>query len=201
EKFENLYKYYKKTKEGKGKRQDGKHYRFFRQLEALYGGSGGGGETSKSASEMEPHFHGNNYRYTYSNDDVSMNLINTAATRDAPKYSDTCLVSASNCSDSVEISSGESDVRMAEDEKGKKKLKAKIMSFIDEQMSKLMEKQEIWMAKVMKTIEEKEQERIAREEKWRRQDALRIEREHSFWAGEKAWIESRDSALMEAFHR
>ncbi|XP_073156876.1 trihelix transcription factor PTL-like isoform X2 [Henckelia pumila] len=36
EKFENLYKYYKKTKEGKAGRQDGKHYRFFRQLEALY---------------------------------------------------------------------------------------------------------------------------------------------------------------------
>ncbi|XP_043693169.1 trihelix transcription factor PTL-like [Telopea speciosissima] len=37
EKFENLYKYYKKTKESKAGRQDGKHYRFFRQLEALYG--------------------------------------------------------------------------------------------------------------------------------------------------------------------
>ncbi|KAK1300862.1 Trihelix transcription factor PTL [Acorus calamus] len=37
EKPENLNKYYKKTKEGKAGRQDGKHYRFFRQLEALYG--------------------------------------------------------------------------------------------------------------------------------------------------------------------
>ena len=37
EKFENLYKYYKKTKEGKASRQDGKHYRFFRQLEAICG--------------------------------------------------------------------------------------------------------------------------------------------------------------------
>nr|GEV04584.1 hypothetical protein [Tanacetum cinerariifolium] len=37
EKFENLYKYYKKTKEGKVGKNDGKHYRFFRQLEALFG--------------------------------------------------------------------------------------------------------------------------------------------------------------------
>ncbi|XP_076911280.1 trihelix transcription factor PTL-like [Bidens hawaiensis] len=37
EKFENLYKYYKKTKEGKVGKSDGKHYRFFRQLEALVG--------------------------------------------------------------------------------------------------------------------------------------------------------------------
>ncbi|XP_024965733.1 trihelix transcription factor PTL-like [Cynara cardunculus var. scolymus] len=40
EKFENLYKYYKRTKEGKAGRQDGKHYRFFSQLEALYGERG-----------------------------------------------------------------------------------------------------------------------------------------------------------------
>ncbi|XP_071728598.1 trihelix transcription factor PTL-like [Rutidosis leptorrhynchoides] len=37
EKFENLYKYYKKTKEGKVGKNDGKHYRFFRQLDALFG--------------------------------------------------------------------------------------------------------------------------------------------------------------------
>ncbi|KAI3677206.1 hypothetical protein L1987_86829 [Smallanthus sonchifolius] len=37
EKFENLYKYYKKIKEGKAGRQDKKHYRFFHQLEAILG--------------------------------------------------------------------------------------------------------------------------------------------------------------------
>ncbi|KAF2289756.1 hypothetical protein GH714_038492 [Hevea brasiliensis] len=57
EKFENLYKYYKKTKEGKAGRQDGKHYRFFRQLEALYG------ETSNPASVPETQFIGNNLRF------------------------------------------------------------------------------------------------------------------------------------------
>ncbi|KAI8002216.1 Trihelix transcription factor PTL [Camellia lanceoleosa] len=35
DKFENLYKYYKKTKECKAGRHDSKHYRFFRQLQAL----------------------------------------------------------------------------------------------------------------------------------------------------------------------
>ncbi|KAI3757140.1 hypothetical protein L6452_04674 [Arctium lappa] len=37
EKFENLYKYYKKTKDGKVGKHDGRHYRFFAQLEALFG--------------------------------------------------------------------------------------------------------------------------------------------------------------------
>ncbi|KAH7281979.1 hypothetical protein KP509_35G006300 [Ceratopteris richardii] len=37
EKFENVHKYYKRSKEGKTGRQAGKSYRFFAQLEALYG--------------------------------------------------------------------------------------------------------------------------------------------------------------------
>ncbi|XP_038687666.1 trihelix transcription factor GTL1-like isoform X2 [Tripterygium wilfordii] len=36
EKFENVHKYYKRTKEGRAGRQDGKSYKFFEQLEALY---------------------------------------------------------------------------------------------------------------------------------------------------------------------
>lgn len=36
EKFENVQKYYKRTKEGRGGRQDGKTYKFFTQLEALH---------------------------------------------------------------------------------------------------------------------------------------------------------------------
>ncbi|XP_020573577.1 trihelix transcription factor GTL1-like [Phalaenopsis equestris] len=41
EKFENVHKYYKRTKEGRAGRQDGKSYRFFTQLEALHGSTGG----------------------------------------------------------------------------------------------------------------------------------------------------------------
>eukprot|EP00250_Pteridium_aquilinum_P010424 c19379_g2_i1 orf=78-1250(+) len=40
EKFENVHKYYKRTKDGKTGRQDGRSYRFFTQLEALYGKAG-----------------------------------------------------------------------------------------------------------------------------------------------------------------
>ncbi|KHG05349.1 Trihelix transcription factor GTL1 -like protein [Gossypium arboreum] len=35
EKFENVHKYYKRTKDGRGGRQDGKSYKFFSELEAL----------------------------------------------------------------------------------------------------------------------------------------------------------------------
>lgn len=40
-----------------------------------------------------------------------------------------------------------------------------------------------------------------REEEWRRQEVSRMDRERSFWAKERAWIESRDAALMDALQR
>lgn len=192
EKFENLYKYYKKTKEGKAGRQDGKHYRFFRQLEALYG------ESSSSASMSEAHLAAANYHSNFSN--------KSALLAQCPKLSDTSL-SLSNYSD-AETSSSDSDLNEAginNDHEGKLKKrnvwKVKIRDFIDSQMKKLMDKQEAWMEKMMRTIEDKERERMMREEEWRKQDAARIEREHKFWASERAWIEARDAALMEALHK
>lgn len=41
EKFENVHKYYKRTKESRAGRNDGKTYRFFTQLEALHGTAAG----------------------------------------------------------------------------------------------------------------------------------------------------------------
>ncbi|XP_022957886.1 trihelix transcription factor GTL1-like isoform X1 [Cucurbita moschata] len=51
EKFENVQKYYKRTKEGRGGRQDGKTYKFFTQLEALHNASA---SASASAAASTP---------------------------------------------------------------------------------------------------------------------------------------------------
>ncbi|XP_057779372.1 trihelix transcription factor PTL [Salvia miltiorrhiza] len=183
EKFENLYKYYKKTKEGKAGRQDGKHYRFFRQLEALYGGEPH--TTSASMSEAAGSYH--------------VSFPNKSALLSAPKLSDTSL-SLSNYSEAETSSSDDSDEgKMMIKKRGG--WKVKIREFIDVQMKKLMDKQEAWMEKMMKAMEEKERERAMREEEWRKHDAARIEREHKFWASERAWIEARDAALMDALHK
>ncbi|EOY08130.1 PREDICTED: trihelix transcription factor PTL [Theobroma cacao] len=198
EKFENLYKYYKKTKEGKAGRQDGKHYRFFRQLEALYG------ETSNSVSGPETQLIGNNFRFHGTPNS------NTQANQDVYHSQKLCdSLSLSNSSDFDTSSSDDNDLSTAgpmendSSEKRKKKRgsrswKAKIKEFIDSQMRKLMERQEAWLEKLTKTLEQKEQERVLREEEWRKEEAARIDREHKFWAKERAWIEARDAALMEA---
>ncbi|KAF5784173.1 putative transcription factor MYB family [Helianthus annuus] len=56
EKFENLYKYYKKIKEGKAGRQDKKHYRFFHQLEAICGETSANANANSVANTTSPPF-------------------------------------------------------------------------------------------------------------------------------------------------
>ncbi|XP_050380381.1 trihelix transcription factor PTL [Argentina anserina] len=210
EKFENLYKYYKKTKEGKAGRQDGKHYRFFRQLEALYG------ETSNNVagSSLPPdqsQFVGNNNNMNNNN--------NTFRYQAQPSHQHTTTAttyqstqSVSNSSDFDDSSSSEDnnvsaiapmDDDMLEMKRVRKRRgwKVKIKEFIDVQMRKMMEKQEEWLEKLMSTLEQKERERVLREDEWRKQEAGRVEREQQFWAKERAWIESRDKTLMEALHK
>lgn len=182
EKFENLYKYYKKTKEGKAGRHDGKNYRFFRQLEALYG------ENSNQTSLPETNFV-NNFNFQNPSKTTNQEVFNN---------NDHSLSLTTNSTD-FEIDTSSSD-----DEKGKRKSsgrrswKVKIREFIDSQMKKLVDKQEEWLSKLVKTLEDKEMERVLREEEWRTQEAKRVEKEQKFWSKERAWIEARDAALMEA---
>ncbi|CAL9204343.1 unnamed protein product [Musa hybrid cultivar] len=53
EKFENVHKYYKRKKDGRAGRQDGKTYRFYSELEALHS-TGGGGATTPAAIAARP---------------------------------------------------------------------------------------------------------------------------------------------------
>ncbi|KAI3814183.1 hypothetical protein L1987_18931 [Smallanthus sonchifolius] len=204
EKFENLYKYYKKTKEGKAGRQDGKHYRFFRQLEALYG------ETSTSpipTSVSDPHqqLGVDTCALQPSNNTNYQQLFKPAPSRlcDSPSFSnnssafDTSSSGYSNPNAFMEKTDRTTDKRRL----GKPGWKTKIKEFIDAQMRKVMEKQEEWMEKMMRSIEQKEKERVLREEEWRKEEAARFEKEHKFWANERAWMESRDAALMEALQK
>ncbi|KAL3825798.1 hypothetical protein ACJIZ3_021827 [Penstemon smallii] len=178
EKFDNLYKYYKRTKHAKAGRQDAKHYRH-----ALYG------ETNNS---------GGNFHYNFSNN-KNTSLLNTNNQESylGSKLSDTSL-GQSNLSDSDASSSEDSDKRK---KRSRKSWKVKVKNLINTQMKRLMDKQEEWMEKMMNTIERKEQDRILSEEEWRKQDAARTEQEHKLWASERAWIEARDCALIDSLYK
>ncbi|KAI8014798.1 Trihelix transcription factor PTL [Camellia lanceoleosa] len=194
EKFENLYKYYKKTKEGKAGRQDGKHYRFFRQLDALYGDN----NTTQPVSASETLLVGNNFEF---HNATNNNAQANQECFQAPRLCDSLSLSNSSEFDSSSSDDDNNSTEKKKKRRGRRSWKAKIRDFIDSQMRKLMEKQEELLEKMMKTLERKEQERMSREEEWRAQEAARIEREHKFWANERAWIEARDAALMETLQK
>lgn len=194
EKFENLYKYYKKTKEGKAGRHDGKHYRFFRQLEALYG------ENSNTTCLPETNFV-NNFNFQKNQEIFHHN--NNINNSNNKNICDDHSLSLTNSTDFDTSSCDDDDNDQSNDKRRKRKSgrrswKVKIKEFIDSQMKKLVEKQEEWLSKLVKTLEEKEKERVLRDEEWRKQEVKRVEREQKFWANERAWIEARDAALMEA---
>ena len=211
EKFENLYKYYKKTKEGKAGRQDGKHYRFFRQLEAIYGD-----QSSNQSSVLETHLGRNSLLYT----DLESQEVNHDHHQDSIKS----LSFSINNSSEFETSSSDNNedrdhlavapnFKMNNTDHGsimdhkmkgtirpgrnKNSWKAKVEEFVDSQLKKIMVTQENWMEKMLKSVMDKEEERVAKEEEWRRQEAARFEQEvNEFWAKERAWVEARDAALM-----
>lgn len=199
EKFENLYKYYKKTKEGKAGRQDGKNYRFFRQLEALYGDTSNNNQNiSLSESNLDHHNHSNSsllYQTQHNQEafpDQSLSLSNTSEFETAS--------SENNDNDDLSAIAFMMNQKSMENKQKrvKKSWKEKVKEYVDSQMQKLMESQEAWMERMLKTIEDKEQERLCKEEEWRNQEVARFDQAHEFWAKERAWIEARDAVVMEA---
>ncbi|TKY53054.1 Trihelix transcription factor PTL [Spatholobus suberectus] len=200
EKFENLYKYYKKTKEGKAGRHDGKHYRFFRQLEALYGDNSNTVSVPETNVVSSIHFQASSHAPSQTNQDKFQSHSN--------KHCDSLSLTNSTNFDTSSSDDDDNDHSMENEsmEKRRKRksgrsCKVKIKDFIDSQMRKMVDKQKEWLDKLVKTLEEKEKERMLREEEWRKQEANRLEREQKFWAKERAWIEARDAALMEALQK
>lgn len=206
EKFENLYKYYKKTKDGKAGRQDGKHYRFFRQLEAIYGDQSTTNQLS-SASDQTHQTGTLNPTLLYNHITATINQENQEVKLGAES------LSFSNNSTEFETSTSENngdDLSNSADDhfknekqrRVKKSWKAKVEEFVNSQMRKVMMTQEGWMEKMLKTIEDREDERLDKEKEWRKQEAERFNQQvHEFWAKERAWVETRDASIMEALRQ
>ncbi|CAN8297891.1 unnamed protein product [Cochlearia groenlandica] len=207
EKFENLYKYYKKTKEGKAGRQDGKHYRFFRQLEALYGDSNNklvscpNHNNTQFMSNNALHHHGHGGFHTQN---TMMNVVTTTTTSnihhnvDGFHHNQSLSLSNNYNSSELELMTSSSEGNDSISRRKKRTWKAKIKEFIDMNMKRLIERQDVWLEKLTKVIEDKEEERMMKEEEWRKVEAARMDKEHMFWAKERERMEARDSAVIEA---
>ncbi|KAK1310549.1 Trihelix transcription factor PTL [Acorus calamus] len=156
-------------------RQDGKHYRFFRQLDALYGDKQitltptiKDFNTNHSITTTTNHYH---YFPTIPNNKPD-------AFQAAPELSESPSLSNHSSDDFLETSSSDK-----EDDRQRNDWRSKMMrEFVDSQMRRFIEVQEAFLDKMLKTLENKVQERMLKEEVWKREETTRLKREHKLWA-------------------
>ncbi|CAL0299779.1 unnamed protein product [Lupinus luteus] len=226
EKFENLYKYYKKTKEGKASRQDGKHYRFFRQLEAICG-EPTSIHHNASTADNKTHHDAANTSAGFQSPTFATNQDNVNVDH-FPNHMSSESLSFSNLSDQLETSSSENNdedlsaiaymMSQSRDNSNKhkglelehgqsqgrvkKSWRGKIEEIVGSHMRKIIETQDAWMEKMLSVVERREQEMASKEEERKRKESMRFDQEvHELWAKERAWVEARDAALIKVVRK
>lgn len=174
EKFENIYKYHKRTKDVRSSRPNGKAYRFFEQLQALDGHTQLPSpspvkiqETTMVVRTAEPR-------------NVVQNAIPHSIVRNGN------LVE--NYTPTTSSSSKESE--------GMRKKKKKLTEYFEDLMKEVIEKQENLQKKFIDVLEKCEQDRIAREEEWKIQELDRIKRERELLVQERSIAAAKDAAVL-----
>lgn len=186
EKFENIYKYHKRTKDGRSGRQNGKNYRFFEQLELL---------DSQSL---------------FSSPSSNHNQINRMDTMPAPMPMPMTMIKpavSSGCQDfrmdktrgfnpefmSTSTSTTSSSGKESD---GSVKKKRKLAGYFERLMKEVLEKQEDLQNKFLEAIEKCERERKARDEAWKMQELARLKKEQEALAHERAISAAKDAAVI-----
>ncbi|XP_044954348.1 trihelix transcription factor GTL1-like isoform X1 [Hordeum vulgare subsp. vulgare] len=179
EKFENVDKYYRRTKEGRAGRQDGKNYRFFEELEALHAAAPQHNHPMATATTILP-------------DPRPLAM--------APAYPAAGLPDLSLSSNSESESDDGSDE--GEDQAGGGgRSNESMMALFEGMIKQITEKQDATQRLFLETLEKWEADRTAREEAWRRQELARISREREQHARERAAAAARDAALIAFLQR
>ncbi|XP_047315563.1 trihelix transcription factor DF1-like [Impatiens glandulifera] len=177
EKFENIYKYHKRTKECRSGRQNNKSYRFFEQLELL--------DYQSSLPLPSP-------SYIHSQEpSIMTSIVPTTKNpftipQNIPIRNSELFISTSTST----TSSSEKDII------GDDKKKKKLADFFERLMKEVLEKQESLQSKFIEALEKCEHDRIAREENWKTQELARIEREKELLAQERAIAAAKDAAVL-----
>ncbi|CAI0447905.1 unnamed protein product [Linum tenue] len=185
EKFENVYKYHKRTKDVRTSKQEGKNYRFFEQLAAFESQPPAGATPTPPpphpAATTMPAFNPPPPPQAQPAAFVTMaHHITTVPSTTVPPP-----VVAPPTSTS-------SEVELHPDGRHKRKRK----DFFERLMTEVVHKQEEMQRKFLEAIEKREHERMAREESWRMQEMSRINREREILAQERSIAAAKDAAVM-----
>lgn len=206
EKFENVYKYHKRTKDGRPGKHDGKTYKFFDQMKALENHNypippaapiqalpppppPSNPPTLPPAVTVPsisiPSFAQNNI--TIQPPPPQTRESNTLNPPPKAYFSDPVSNSISTSS------STSSDVELGG---GRGKRKRKWEDFFKKLMREVNEKQEEMQKKFLEAIDKREHERLVREEAWRMQEMARINREHEIIAQERSMAAAKDATVI-----
>ncbi|CAM0956523.1 unnamed protein product [Alopecurus aequalis] len=204
EKFENVHKYYKRTKDSRAGRNDGKTYRFFQQLEALHGPSGAASPVASPSPVVGvPGVVGPSAVRPLAEPPP----VGATAGMATPVVGGNLSFSTSNTEDYSDEEDSDDEGTDDMGERGKRKRTSesgaaagagsgKMMRFFEGLMKQVMERQEAMQQRFLEAIEKREQDRMIREEAWRRQEMARLAREQEILAQERAMAATRDAAVL-----
>ncbi|XP_047981118.1 trihelix transcription factor DF1-like [Salvia hispanica] len=185
EKFENVFKYHKRTKDGRASKQDAKAYRFFDQLEAL--------------ENTSP----NNHHFSNPPPPPSAAMLTVPSASPTPLS----VVPPQNISIANPINSSQFQLPMwnnsmssstssDEDIQQRRGRKRKWKDYLEKMMAEVVQKQEDLQKKFLEALEKRERDRIAREEAWRVQEMARLNRERDLLIQERSAAAAKDAAVI-----
>ncbi|KAF8089392.1 hypothetical protein N665_0507s0011 [Sinapis alba] len=221
EKFENVQKYHKRTKETRGGRHEGKTYKFFSQLEAL-------NTTPPSSLDVAPLSVANPVQQPSSSSQFPVfSLTQTPPSQPLPPHTVSFTPNplppppppppsvgptfpggtfSSHSSSTASGMGSDDDDNMDVDQAGPSSHKrkrenrvtggGKMMELFEGLVRQVMQKQAAMQRSFLEALEKREQERLAREEAWKRQEMSRLAREHEIMSQERAASASRDAAII-----
>ncbi|KAH7525122.1 hypothetical protein FEM48_Zijuj06G0191600 [Ziziphus jujuba var. spinosa] len=224
EKFENVYKYHKRTKDGRTGKSEGKTYRFFDQLEAF----GTHHHSNNPPLSNKPPYHPpppqviststtpwtTNQAPTISHifapsppQNITNPTINipplpptpTNPTSSLPlhtKSPNPSLTTVPLASSNLFSSSTSSSTASDEEFQRRHKRKRKWKEFFRRLTKEVLRKQEELQMKFLETVEKCEHDRMVREEAWRLQETARINREHEILVQERSTAAAKDAAVI-----
>ncbi|KAE8706817.1 hypothetical protein F3Y22_tig00110388pilonHSYRG00336 [Hibiscus syriacus] len=172
EKFENIYKYHRRTKGGRSGKLNGKNYRFFEQLEAL----------DHQPSLLAPA--SGNFNTPVEPLNVIHDAIPFSVQNPALNFNETSTSMTSSSS------------KEPDESEGTRKKKRKLTDYFEGLMREMMEKQENLQKKLIEAIEKFEQDRMTREEAWKVQELARIKRERELLVQERSIAAAKDAAVL-----
>lgn len=193
EKFENVYKYHKRTKDGRAAKSDGKTYRFFDQLQPLI----------SHAPPPQPHAP-LPISITMPSTTITTTTVPSTTTASESQHQQNPVLPDNNISQHHQTtttttpsfsSSSTSSENNNDDQISRRKRKWK--GFFEGLMKEVMEKQEDFQSRFLDAIERRDRDRVAREEAWKAQEMARLDRERESRIRERAAGVAKEAALFE----